>query len=739
MALSFVSGTMTLANWGFSTGDIALLAGAGRQAGTWLMSQIKDRGLIEFMNIDIDSVLSRKGIVNTTELHLRWDKKLRLLRNNRPYSIESPRGSHTTVVDNMDRFTWLMTLIVAALDPSVSYSSLNKVAYQLLAKLFRESPVGADYLQHEIPRHVQGWHSGACVRGILLKTRKEWHRLAEEKRHWPGDMPPTDNRELCEMLFWLVAGTTSIFTTASSDVFCIGIVLQRIGVEVDAVTDPATGKESAPRIHFDVAQAIKGGKTNSKHRLGMRIPLNFMQECVSLWPGDQDSNNYLRQLFEDGINAVEADGIELIFAATSGMAMYEVKTKNDLDYGKRVDTMVQRAAHCLFPKHCHRASRCLGLIFSSWTEDDRSSFKRFLGTTPSPESFDTLDSVLSRQAVNQLQAFIMGFYYKIFYRVLDCSYLSVAEAFGNWTYHDLAFFRWIAKLRTHFRPLTNYETISRAEVLAAVAYFFAGVDGNMLSSVSSQCVGLVGKLGVLTNTSLGRATQSKDLGLFCLLDVDLSCIPSSSSGMVTEGKAGVLSLVDSHSLNRRTSNLEDACVAVPDGDFSTHLEPDWDYDMQSILVVFRHKGRIVYKVPPSTVESAFYSSRQQMSYFEELSDEEASPDRGKKEKWNFAELTDHHGGHLYRAGADMSLIIPTFGCPHARACILSMYLVHSEQFGSSSDVDIPVQASTIEQLKEMIQRRCKYVITTEGRPREKKKHRSGLTADELRKMMHEDE
>jgi hypothetical protein len=84
MALSFVSGTMALANWGFSVSDISQLAGAGRAAGTWLMAQIRDRGLIEFIGIDIDSVLTRRGIIKTTKLHLRWDKKLRLLRNNKP-------------------------------------------------------------------------------------------------------------------------------------------------------------------------------------------------------------------------------------------------------------------------------------------------------------------------------------------------------------------------------------------------------------------------------------------------------------------------------------------------------------------------------------------------------------------------------------------------------------------------------------------------------------------------------
>jgi len=51
MALSFASGTMTLTSWDFGAGDIAVLAGAGRAIATWLMSQRRDRALLEFLAV----------------------------------------------------------------------------------------------------------------------------------------------------------------------------------------------------------------------------------------------------------------------------------------------------------------------------------------------------------------------------------------------------------------------------------------------------------------------------------------------------------------------------------------------------------------------------------------------------------------------------------------------------------------------------------------------------------------
>ncbi len=46
MAVLFTTGSMTLVNWEFGAGDIAVMAGAGRAAGTWVMVQVKDRALV---------------------------------------------------------------------------------------------------------------------------------------------------------------------------------------------------------------------------------------------------------------------------------------------------------------------------------------------------------------------------------------------------------------------------------------------------------------------------------------------------------------------------------------------------------------------------------------------------------------------------------------------------------------------------------------------------------------------
>jgi hypothetical protein len=91
------------------------------------MAQHEDRGFLSLLGTTPDDILRRKGLIDTTALHNRWDKKLTLLQNGHRVKIQhtTPSG---TMVESMDRFTWCMTLIVAALDAAVSH----RVALQIL-------------------------------------------------------------------------------------------------------------------------------------------------------------------------------------------------------------------------------------------------------------------------------------------------------------------------------------------------------------------------------------------------------------------------------------------------------------------------------------------------------------------------------------------------------------------------------------------------------------------------------
>jgi hypothetical protein len=103
MSLTFSTDSGTLTSWGFGAGDIATLAGAGRAVVTWVTTNFKDRGLLEFMKIETEDLIPRKGIIDPIALHNRWDVRITLLQNGERLVIDSHSGP---VVENMRTFSW---------------------------------------------------------------------------------------------------------------------------------------------------------------------------------------------------------------------------------------------------------------------------------------------------------------------------------------------------------------------------------------------------------------------------------------------------------------------------------------------------------------------------------------------------------------------------------------------------------------------------------------------------------
>ena len=126
--------------------------------------------------------------------------KLTLLKNGRPFSLEHPSGGHKPVVNSVDRFTWMMMLLISALDSALGIAQLQDIVTRFLTKLFAESVNGTEYLQRDIHIHLEGWRSSACVRGMLHKAREVWNSLGCEGKHWPGFIPLSEGQELLQLL-----------------------------------------------------------------------------------------------------------------------------------------------------------------------------------------------------------------------------------------------------------------------------------------------------------------------------------------------------------------------------------------------------------------------------------------------------------------------------------------------------------------------------------------------------------
>ena len=186
----------------------------------------------------------------------------------------------------MDRFTWFMTLIMAALDAALDSRTLRKVLLQFLLKLFEESPSGSDFLEHELIVHLQGWQSAACVRGISLAARRSWTRLAEEGSHPVGYIPNNASDDLIRFLIWLTSEQgNNCFWTASSDIFSLAKLLGEIGICLSTSTAQAPARENETQVIFH-SHISPSSHPSSLPRHGIRFPVQQPEKSLLMWPFD---------------------------------------------------------------------------------------------------------------------------------------------------------------------------------------------------------------------------------------------------------------------------------------------------------------------------------------------------------------------------------------------------------------------------------------------------------------------
>jgi len=697
MAVSFASGTITLANWGFGAGDIAVIAGAGRAVGNWLMAQRRDRALLDFFAVQPEDILQRKGLMDVVALHKRWDQKLVLLKNGRRHTITQPGGA---VVENMDGFTWFMSLVVAKLDCTFASRVVRAVVSQFLAELVLDKTVGgADYLMQEAPQHIQGWRSNACVRSISQVAQFAWHRLARERAHLPGNIPEADSAEILRFLIWIAAGKNNKFVTFSTDVTSFARVLAELGLELlTSAATPGSYDENRLVVVLStliVPPAITYPAIREKRR-GMRIPLNDLEECISLWPGNSNIRNKYRCIFRDGMQA--ASGVRLAVGRGNLFLDWSEEEARDVYYtietpakpnpGRVKDPGHFETLYLVLLAPTLQAAHAARKLTASWPSRAKEIIGTWLREMPLSndndndiEHFDTA----SLAAITELEIFVLGYYYAVLAPLVDTSQNALQEAYGSWGWNDTQILK-VAKRFTLSADPDHGGRYPRHQVLKLLGYFYAGADyTEQLLPLREGTVGVLGKLNLLTGSVMGGADTPDRVEKFWLLDIDPTCIPSNSHGIVSCGRQKNCLRKTPESCQPTSINLAEK--NTPDADFTSHIEPDWEYDVQQVLVAYRHHGRIVHRLSP--VDNDILVLNSWISPIESSQGEESTD---TLQLALSVGLKEFYGGNVIRIGdltstqvharlqsiqpnsvLDSPLVILTGSAPKARACIVGMY------------------------------------------------------------------
>ena len=721
MAVSFARGSLNLANWGFGAGDIAVIAGAGRSVGTWLLANAKDRGLFEFLKVDKENVILRTGLIDVGQLHKRWDTKLVLLKNGRRFEMHTPHKIRGVVVENMDSFTWLMSLITASLDTVLTWRDLLSVVTDFMLNIFQEATSGLDYVRHEVVHHIQGWQSAASVRGISLKARETWELLAAKNMHWPGMIPSNDRGELLRLLIWIVAGgkTDLHFFTTSGDIYCFAIILQELGVELLTDTEVAGSCFHGGRIHVVKSRHAappENEKQQAVRRRGMRVPLDAMEECISLWPGGRRVTNDLRLIFEDGMKICSEDQLQFIPFYNSDNPYqitgspcdeedadlnYQISFKSEKSL-PRVSSGSDKIYRNILPVESPSAVRGLLQICHQWPAESYELLAAFFESDYSSDGRHNLSPDLD-DYVAQVQSFVLGYYYALLRPLINSSQLSINEACGGWRWYDMEFFQLIKDFvrSRHHRKIqkgkTNVYMFFRSNVLKLAAFLFAAVDLDSLRSVKQGTLGVIGKLSIVNSSVLGEVNHYSHIGKFHLLDIDSTCIPSSTEGIISAGRSKPREVEIPQSLDRR--KLAELNLCGNTSDFTTHIEPDWDKNAQTCLLTFRHNGRIIHRVNPRQVDIVWWREvlrSDPTNIWRPVDDPELTDESVTEiltQEMTLVSLNEFHGGKkifpkfsddsmahvrslvsaLPQQGKEQCLVIPTGNLPKALTCIKLLY------------------------------------------------------------------
>ncbi|KAF1353132.1 hypothetical protein BDV97DRAFT_366781 [Delphinella strobiligena] len=749
MALSFASGSSQLVNWGFSVGDVAVMAGAGRKVGTWLMVHLQDRTLFEWMKVDVDAVFTRKGLLNVEELQHRWDRKLTLLKNGRPTTFTTSRAGYS--LHRMDRWTWVMTLFTAAMDVAVNLTDMKKVLTKVLLTTFEESESGRDFIEREAPGHIEGWRSASCVRGISARARDIWAELASNRKHPPGNIPSSEAGHIVQFFMWLINGNgnkeSKRFFTSSTDIFSLAVVLERIGLLITTTECPHDHFDESTTVvcwtsHMPFPMAV--AVASKVRRFGMRVPLAHMEEVGSLFPSDR---NEMREIFSAAINAVKEDQISLV---PSSYVKGSPSKENEQDL---VYTFVH-STRSVIPRLEGDNNRFVSWLFLQLTP---AVAKAFLKAIHPPQfsqdeehnlqmialSLDNQQQDNDRfhdlrtsydygDALNHIQMFVLGYWYALLRPLVDASKLplQVQEAYGAWGWSDmycLDFIRQCVESKIQLQRLKTAKTFSlpRYEILKLVSYLFGGAESTQTKAAAFGALGILGKLPVVYSSMLGGSPDK--FGMFSLLDIDSSCIPSSLSGIVLPGHPGMPLRNDPRSteIGMVKDFKMQSLLPTTDADLTVHIEPDWGYDAQTCVVVYRFHGRAVHRLDPRQVDIVLACQRltnaQAVPTVRDPSPDAtagADPPYHISDQYCMVPFSEFFGGAVVypvERLADTAqeppgyvftpLMLNSIGLPHALVCLLCMYHGWKSEYG----VEIKM-AKNQQEFEDAVQTSAKVII-----------------------------
>lgn len=583
--------------------------------------------------------------------------------------------------------TWLMVLVNASLQASLPSSAVDELIIDLWVTI--TDPYLEDYFQAQLPHHIQGWTSYSKVTRIRESADKEWRLLEVNEEHPPGFIPVNDRQSILDFLYWLLCSTDQQFRTSSGDVYYLAQTLKVLGIPllqpIKSNEPTVPGDENKLNvILYMQLMTLKTGPNHISQRKGMRVPLGYMEECVSPWPARSDKMEP-RDAFRRGQSVGKYLVVALGISPDAQYAMagsnltsiyYRISTKDELSKTRCSNRDLDEIAKKYFPFVTSKLVTELEVISTCWKP---------LNQNINWQAEVEVKAYLQNDTdfFGLLQSFIVGYYYESLMQLINISQFSVREACGSWGWWDFEVLQVICELwhsSTEIREKDpEIKWCRRFAVLKVIAYLFAGAEYGLIRRLGNTAIGVIAKLCLVPASMLGKSTNTATAGQLHLLDIDGTCIPN---------REGVIISGDSRPLQTNSLGPTIAPVAlnaidmtgIPK-DFTVHIEPDYKGDRDACLIAYRDSGRLVQLMSPVNVDFAVVKSAQNTENQQQQPNSvEVSPYRDV----HLVPIHSFHGGNIVtRPDAndglndkiwEKPLLVPTKNLPNARICLTTIWM-----------------------------------------------------------------
>jgi hypothetical protein len=628
MALTVTTGYRSLVSLGIGVGDAVSLINLGQRFGNWITTKSGDEQLISMLDEDEFTFLKRKGLIDIPSFNKRWRQELRLLANGKPMHFKDENAQK--VLEDLGRFSSIMVCIVAVLDQFCTLTEVRIILNGLLKTLLRATENGEDILKAQLMTRLNAWRSTACIRGLSTEAKRVHESLANEGLILWGLVPAAESRDLEGFLVWLLGSEDPEFFTSSSDIAGIALCLSRLGLDLISVEGMGLLiRKSACVVIYSIegflheTHDVDSDDENGvflERTASTTVPLAHPEESVSIFPLNTDTQNRCRSAWRAGQRAAAFTGIGVVATRVEEHYGEMLNDPVNLTYSfidrgtepeRPKSAEVYDLASSAFPILSKELLDLLEQVLAHYSGEVMSvlsqQIPRMREEHPDWMGEPKLTTEILISAFSVFQSFFMGFYYSVFFRVVDTSTLQLQICEGAWGFRDAGLMHYILRFFLMQPPDWKRKAtiFTRQQLVQLLSRLFLGseIDLDESQRVSTWCMGVVSKRTLLVNSMLGKCSTPDEVGGFTLLDVDVGGVPRDTEGII---RCGIPDTLVAHYRYDFENDIRDSVAECsPPEDVTFHIEADWSTRPDSALLCIRYHGRRITTISPASADSSF--------------------------------------------------------------------------------------------------------------------------------------